>query len=134
MKRILFLILFTAAVISCNKDKETTPANFQLGTETNFRLGGAYLSNVQPLQFKISEINDSRCPSDVVCIWQGEAIVTIDVESPVVGYLRLSTFDNQKDTLDSYSFELVDVAPYPVSNSTIKLEDYEIRLKIEKVE
>lgn len=134
MKHILFALFFATFFISCNKEKGVTPENFDLGTETNFRAGDEYLSGIQSLQFRITEVNDSRCPSDVVCVWQGEAVVRIEVELPEEGTLWLSTYDNQKDTLGAYSFELVEVAPYPVSTETIKFEDYDITLKIEELE
>ena len=89
------------------------------------------------MKFSITEINDSRCASDVTCIWAGKADVTIEVESPVKGSLVLSTIENgidhKTDTLGNYSFQLIDVSPYPVSTQIIKLEEYDVTLKIQKL-
>lgn len=133
MKNLIVLFFIFTLLFSCNNESESYPENFEVGIEKNFKLGDDYLSNVESLKFKISEINDSRCPSDVVCIWQGEALVTIDVETPVQGKLQLSTYDNQTDTLGDYSFELVEISPYPISTKIIKLKDYTITLKIDKL-
>jgi hypothetical protein len=133
MKKLMLIAVVTLLLFACNREKETFPESFPIGAEKSVKVGDEYLSDVQSLKFKITEMQDSRCPSDVVCIWQGEALVTIDVESPVEGKLTLSTFDNQLDTLGNFSFELVEVLPYPVSTKIIKLEEYEIRLKIENV-
>jgi hypothetical protein len=35
---------------------------------------------INEISLKITEINDSRCPADVVCIRAGEAIVKFDLE------------------------------------------------------
>jgi hypothetical protein len=133
MKKLILIVIVALLIVSCNHKSETFPESFTIGTEKSFKMGDEYLSDVQSLKFKITEMHDSRCPSDVVCIWQGEALVTIDVETPVQGRLSLSTFDNQIDTLGSYSFELVEVLPYPVSTEIITLEEYEITLKIENI-
>jgi hypothetical protein len=66
----------------------------------------------------------------VVCVWEGKADVKIDVTSPVRGSITLSTYNHLTDTIGNYSFELKDVSPYPISTKTIKLEDYNVTLKI----
>lgn len=132
MKTTYFLlVLMLASFISC--DQEPIPDSFSFGVENEFKINGDYLSIDNSLKFTITEINDSRCPSDVVCIWAGKADVKIKVESPVPGTITLSTYDNQVDTVGSYSFKIIDVSPYPISTKTIKLDDYIILLKIEKL-
>ena len=133
MKRFNIFLFLVVFLFLCNNESETYPENFQVGTEKSYKPGDDYLSDVESLKFKISEINDSRCPSDVTCIWQGEALVTIDLEIPFKGTIRLSTYDNQTDTIGNYSFKLVEIEPYPLSTKIIKLEDYEITLKIDKL-
>jgi hypothetical protein len=129
MKTIYFFLALTfISFISC--DNETVPDSFSFGLNNDFKLNGEYHSVDNSLQFTITEINDSRCPSDVQCIWAGKADVKIKVESPVFGVITLSTLDKLVDTIGNYSFTLVDVAPYPISTKTIKLEEYKVTLKI----
>jgi len=40
---------------------------------------------------------------------------------------------NPVDTVGSYIFKITDVLPYPVSTKTVKLEDYDVVLTIEKL-
>jgi hypothetical protein len=101
--------------------------------ENDFKINEEYHSSDNSLVFSITEINDSRCPSDVVCVWAGKADVKIMVEQPVAGTIILSTYDNQADTVGNYSFKIIDVLPYPISTKTVKLEDYDVVLKIEKL-
>ncbi len=129
MKTLYFFLAFIfISFISC--DNEPVPDSFSFGLENDFKINGEYHSTDNLVQFKITEINDSRCPSDVVCIWEGKADVKIQVESPFSGTITLSTYDNPVDTVGNYSFKLIDVSPYPISTKTIKLDEYDVTLKI----
>ena len=132
MKTTYFILtLMFISFISCNE--EPIPDSFSFGVENEFKINGDYHSIDNSLKFTITEVNDSRCPSDVVCIWAGKVDVKIKVESPVPGTITLSTYDNPVDTVGNYSFKITDVSPYPISTKTIKLEDYVVLLKIEKL-
>jgi len=126
--KILYLFFLFIGLFACNKEKSAEL--FTFGTEKSFQINDEYLSGDNSLKFSITEINDSRCPSDVFCIWQGKADVKIEVLNPVNETLVLNTFDNLKDTVGNYSFELKVVSPYPISTQTIQLEDYDVTLKI----
>lgn len=135
MKAIYFLIFIPVFFISC--DKENISETFSLGLQHDFKIYGEYQTTDHSLKFTITEINDSRCPSDVVCVWEGKADVKIEVESPLAGSIVLSTHQSSVytsiDTLGNYSFQLMDVSPYPISTKTIQLEDYKVTLQIEKL-
>ena len=136
MKTIYINILLTLILFnSCNK--EITSDSFPVGLENDFKMNEVYHSTNNSLEFSITEISDSRCPSDVECIWAGKADVRINVESPVEGIVVLSTIetntDQKIDTLGNYSFQLIGVYPYPISTRIIKLEDYIVTLKIEDI-
>ena len=124
----ILIVLIAISLVSC--DNETVSDSFSLGLENDFKINGEYHSTDNSLNFLVREINDSRCPSDVVCVWQGKADVKIEVKSPVRGSIMLNTYDNLIDTVGNYSFELKDVSPYPVSTMVIKLEEYNVTLKI----
>jgi hypothetical protein len=123
-----FFVLIFISLISC--ENEPVPDSFSFGLENEFKINENYHSTDNSLKFKITEINDSRCPSDVICVWAGKADVTIKVENPVDGTITLSTYDNPVDTVGNFSFEIIDVLPYPISTKTIQLEDYNVKLKI----
>jgi hypothetical protein len=64
-----------------------------------------------------SVIEDSRCPSDVLCVWEGNAEIAIEVatggEDPAS--VRLSTNPSfaTEATYRSYTIELIGLEPYP---------------------
>ncbi len=126
----VFLIVFL--IVSCNNEEFSELV--VIGSEADFQLGEIIQSDGNSLKFSITEINDSRCPSDVFCFWEGKADVKIEIELPQIGFIILSTHDNLIDTFGIYSFEFIDISPYPISTETIELKDYIVTLKIEKVQ
>ena len=129
MKTFIYLfVILTISLVSC--EKETISEAFSVGLDNDFKINYDYHSIDNYLSFTITEINDSRCPSDVVCVWEGKADVKIEVKTPTRGSVLLSTYNHRIDTLGNYSFELKDISPYPISTKTIKLEDYNVTLKI----
>jgi hypothetical protein len=131
MKTMIWILLILGFAVSCSDD--LSPDNYGLGTEKDFKVGNDYRASDNALKFKIAEVTDSRCPTDVVCVWAGKADVKLNILSPITGTLLLNTFNNTSDTLGNYSFKLVKVLPYPVSTKQIKTEEYDITLKIEKL-
>jgi heat shock protein HslJ len=73
-------------------------------------------------------IGDSRCPSDVVCVWAGDAAITVTLWSGNNSYSgELHTNNSsgpQKITLGSYDVTLVELNPYPISTVVINPADY----------
>ncbi len=130
--KILLILIILLSFSSCEKEEDGYQY-FDFETENDFQIAQEYLSSDHSLIFNITEINDSRCPSDVVCVWQGEAVVKIELKSPQVDKIELSTYDNLIDTAGNYSFELLGIEPYPISTETIELEDYEVNLRILKL-
>ena len=74
-------------------------------------------------------IGDSRCPSDVTCIWAGDAEIEV-VLSKGDGQqsLRLHTHGGDRYPRSArafgYSLELQKLEPYPVSTRELAPEDY----------
>lgn len=129
MKISILIALFAAFLFSSCHEEETLGA-FKYGIEEVFKYGEIYQLDNNSLKFSITEINDSRCPKGVYCFWAGSANVKLVFELPQKGSLFLKTYDNRIDTFANYSFELIDVSPYPISTETIELEDYNVTLKI----
>lgn len=128
---ILTLALTISLFVSCNNNEE--PETFNIGEETVFQYGEINQSNISSLEFTITEINDSRCPSGVECIWEGKTDVTIVVEKPYAGTIELSSHNHSIDTLGDFSFELIDVSPYPIYMEVTELKDYLVTLDILRI-
>lgn len=86
------------------------------------------------LQMTLLEIEDSRCPSDVTCVWQGTVTAKINFtnESQDLGIHDIS-LDAREDekTFGGYYVRLTNVEPYPKSTtSPIESADYTLTFAV----
>jgi hypothetical protein len=67
------------------------------------------------LNLLLVDVNDSRCPLEALCIWQGMAEVEIEanVDGGATQTVKLSTLDQEAEQVGDYSLKLVTVEPYP---------------------
>lgn len=107
-------------------------------TEENGTEGLIVFENGEIL-IELISVEDSRCPLDVVCAWEGDAIVSMTISSQdSVSEFTLNSNPNVKNgqieiELFDYVLKLIDVSPYPVSSSRIELEDYVISLDVQRL-
>jgi hypothetical protein len=75
---------------------------------------------------------DSRCPSDVVCVQGGDAIVNIEVTGP--GFNKtpyeLHTGNMEPVRHGDFTISLVALFPYPFGSGTIDPDDYRATLRV----
>jgi len=126
--RIVVLLLFTAVVLGCSSSEEKTTANLELYNDGTIKI---YLLN----------ITDSRCPSDAICVWQGNAEVFLRIEDSTtsIDYSLNTAGINNPSLSVSYPNEinllqknivLQDVQPVPLSTATYLLSDYTVILDV----
>jgi len=92
-----------------------------------------------PIHFRLLDVEDSRCPSDVQCVWEGLVIVTVGV---TVNWVDLGNYsislneplDGSIIQLDQYYLQLIKVEPYPTSTELIPEWDYVATMKFSKIE
>ena len=82
--------------------------------------------------------SDSRCPMDVVCIWQGNAAVSVSLTlNETVHHITLNTGNTNAlpadTTIQQFKISLTELAPYPVSTQTIIQDDYRISLMVDEL-
>jgi hypothetical protein len=81
-------------------------------------------SGVQ-LTFK-SVLGDSRCPTGVVCVWQGEAVVEVNIKvnGKDYGDFKMSTYNATLIDLGNYYVQFRNLYPYPAINIRIDPSQY----------
>ncbi len=126
------LVLFLFAGMGCEEvtiDKAFTPGN-----ETTFRMNHVYYSADGQYSLKITEINDSRCPEGVVCIWAGEVVVKGEwTENDNKSSFEIHTVvTSQQKQPDGYTIQIIDAKPYPKHDTNSNPEDLVITLLIKK--
>lgn len=71
--------------------------------------------------------NDSRCPVDAMCVWQGNAEVQIGIAfgmGPTVPYVLNTGLDPRAVVLGTYQLTLTDLRPVPLSYRSIPQDQY----------
>ena len=84
---------------------------------------------------QLEEVQDSRCPDGVSCIWAGEAEVTIlaQDEGEAQPHRLILTLDDQKASqgqTDKHTIQLLGVNPYPRAGQPTAREDYVVQLGV----
>ena len=80
---------------------------------------------------------DSRCPVDVVCVWQGNAAVVLGLtvgSGPTVPFTVNTGVEPHSAVHGSYRVTLVGLTPAPISTSPIDRDAYEATLRIERIQ
>lgn len=80
------------------------------------------------LKMTLLEVEDSRCPTDVVCVWQGTVSATVQFQKGAqdlgVFSIPMETLEENEQTFDGYYVRLTNVSPYPQSTEPIQATDY----------
>ena len=84
--------------------------------------------------------SDSRCASDVVCVWEGDALANFVVEqnceckSPAFELKLHTTLQPKSGTAYAVRVELLVLTPYPKTTSPIRKDAYEAWVRITSVQ
>lgn len=82
--------------------------------------------------------NESRCPTDVTCVWAGFVEVELLInENGKESILKLSSEPNVSGIpveakVGDYNIKLIDVTPYPATNIRIDPNQFKVILLVEK--
>jgi hypothetical protein len=105
----------------------------RLGEQFDVRVGEtAYIADTR-LSIRVNAVpEDSRCPRDAVCVWAGNARVSLTLRdgSNADAVDLNSTLDPRSVTRRGYTVRLVDVQPLPTAGQPIAAQDYVIRLVV----
>lgn len=141
----LFLSLAIFLMIGClnaEEDEGTGPQQdkgleIKVGTEFQLRPGQTASIEPEGMLIKFLKVtNDSRCRSDVVCVWAGQVEVLINIsignKSFDVNLIKGPDENLSKREIDGYVIKLIQVDPYPVSTKEPDPSEYLITLVVDK--
>lgn len=141
MKKLFALLIIGVSFIACQKSsvdkKEEDLIHYKQTVAIN---------DVPSASLTFSEVEDSRCPEGVQCIWAGNADIDLVLEGFTTegrvtrtAKMCFGTCSNfVADTLNydfagtSYRFILKAVTPAPKKDTELKKTDYGISLDIQK--
>ena len=144
---LLFALVVFISILGCRlddlisgDDQEQDYISAALGREFQLEVGQTGFVESENIKITFVEVTaDSRCPSDVTCIWAGEVEVLVNIwkddqehgGSALVGPAVKD--DRAVKTFDGYSVKLLKVDPYPISTQIIEASDYIITLVVTAV-
>jgi hypothetical protein len=78
--------------------------------------------------------SDSRCPSDVTCVWAGDAALRIRATEGRAEWMPFDLHTNEDPrsaTIGGHTITVVGLTPEPVSDRTIANERYRVTLRVD---
>jgi hypothetical protein len=144
---LISLIIISIFVLGCSEsDKSpispTTNDDSSLPTlDSQFylKIGQTTTVKSENITVKLLEVTgDSRCPSDVVCIWAGQVSLVVNATKngenlgDVTLTLGFSNPDLSVKNVGGYYIKVIAVNPYPVSTHKIEQSEYIATLVVSK--
>ncbi len=139
-----FILVFAMAFTGCQGETPASPApasgpvgagpaSSSQPAETELRFDQVVAH--QDIEMRWLELQDSRCPTGVVCIWAGQIVVTLEVtrgEDEAVEVELVNKLRGEPDPARAFDYELrlLGVDPHPKEGVTPEREDYVARIEI----
>jgi len=139
MKKILLVFLAVCMIGLSACTKEGGKNTFAYGKLFELEFGTFKTADDGIIKLSFDDIEDSRCPLNVICVWEGQAEVTLKVtisgEEPVDLKLinRVNHPELGIDTLGNFIFTLEDVLPYPEEPGELDDEEYVLKMKVKEL-
>jgi len=134
MRQFLLFFLLVSFLTACDEECR----GFKIGKEFEIALNETLENCPKNISVTLLEIEDSRCPADLVCIWGG--MIVVEGQLTIEGEdfeLKLSTNQNasgfpEQFSTAEYTVRLIDVLPYPDSSKPDQTQDQRAILLISK--
>jgi hypothetical protein len=124
-RSLLFSIL-AVALAACGRDGSAA----DLDAPIQLAPGQSAVFEEQALEVEFTGIeSDSRCPTDVTCVWAGEVIVQLAVRSGGKT-TQQAVKETQSTAVDGYTVTILQVLPARSSSQRIAPADYRVTLKV----
>lgn len=145
-KQTLLIVFGFLAILLVSLDQESfaqsvEPNSIQANLDSEFDLKINQSAEIKSEDITVTFLNvtsDSRCPSDVTCIWQGQAGIEINLqkgeEDSTVSLSIGGDSSPEESIFDMYLIQFMDLSPYPISTKNIQSEEYTATIKITKYE
>ncbi|MFX1535533.1 MAG: hypothetical protein ACFFDI_15005 [Promethearchaeota archaeon] len=132
--RIIFVVLtilvavLAGSVVILMNFIDPEPQDVTLNTPFNLKIGESV--DIESVGIRVTFFavtQDSRCPLDVTCVWEGDVTVVVTI---VLNGLHQGNFVLDRNNMHKASFggiyyvKLVELSPYPETTDPIPLSSY----------
>jgi hypothetical protein len=126
----LLPILFAAALAACGRGGAATELEGSLDAPSQLAAGQSMVLAAEKLAVQFTGIaTDSRCPTDVTCVWAGEVVARLAIRSSGKS-TQHEIKETESATVDRYTVTVLQVLPARTSSQPIAAADYRVTLKI----
>lgn len=114
------------------KNEVKKNGGIELPAEVELVFGETILAEGKEITFT-DVIEDSRCPKDATCVWEGQATVSLDIKvGENTNTVELNLFKEGNSVVsEGLALSLLSLEPQPETGETLEDSDYSINLKIE---
>ena len=131
MTRSIMAALLTVALLACQSVSAPTSQKARRGAALALGHGESVLFD-ERLEVQFAGVSeDSRCPRDVTCVWQGHVKVTLHARIDERSPRAHEVIAGETAVIESYRLTVVEVQPERISETQIPQQDYRIVLKAE---
>lgn len=134
MKRNIFSLFVLIFISGCDGEKLLSPNQEALKLDTIFELKVGQTVTIGPEQisFKFESVpSDSRCPTNAVCVWEGNAVIALTFGDKKI--VVNTTIDPQMVICGIYKVRLISLQPYPSLPGEIQPDAYTAKFVVSKV-
>ena len=138
MKYLINSVLIAGIIIlgsaACQEDGSEDPLSVSAGSQFNIAYNQEVIIENENLLLKFTEIKeDSRCPVNANCVWEGRLAIVIQANSNSID-LSIGGLSEPVKELEGYKITLVDVvAPTRWAGVVAKNDDYIVAILVEKI-
>lgn len=131
------VFLLVAILVSCAQDPIIS-RKVSLNEQFTIKAGQHVVIKGEKLSVQFSSVqNESRCPTGVQCVWEGNAAISIQVskkrKKPVQAILNTNTAIQPNELVyKKYKIKLLGLNPYPRIDEKIEAKDYEAAMIVTK--
>jgi hypothetical protein len=135
MKAPVLAVLLLAALGACRSTGETETPATPSPVSREVQLAPGESARVDGLTIAFEGVSaDSRCPTDVTCIWEGDAVVVVRASEPSrdASALELHTAGRfpREATYGRYTVRLTALTPQPRESAPVPAEQYRATLQV----
>ena len=130
---LLLIILIVSAVIGCGGTPEVIEA--KLGKEFTLSIGQEANFSGESLRIGFEDvIEDSRCPLNVSCAWEGRASILVQVSFNETNFKAVLSepgqVDKATDEIQQNYAAVFHLEPHPQEPNNISKDSYQMRLTV----
>jgi hypothetical protein len=135
--RKMMFFMMAACLAACGGGPGSASAvTVPLGREFTLRVGQSAVVDGTGLRLVLAKVTqDSRCPVDVQCVWEGDAAVSVEIDdrsAPTSYELHTSGRYPREVTHGAYRVTLVRLDPAPRSSAPVSPSDYLATLSVSR--